>query len=76
MHMYDGTKNDLDADSITISIEALTINCVKQENINDNKISKIKLDIKELIKVVKDLLAAHIFQTIPKLKFYKTSKEC
>ncbi|CAG8534670.1 15448_t:CDS:2 [Dentiscutata heterogama] len=40
---------------ITASLEALTINRVKQEPNNDSKIDKIESDIKKLMKVVKEL---------------------
>ncbi|CAG8524946.1 25019_t:CDS:1 [Dentiscutata erythropus] len=52
--------NDADIDSITTMIEALTINWVKQESINDSKIEKIETDIKELMKVVKELISNNL----------------
>ncbi|CAG8537537.1 6112_t:CDS:1, partial [Scutellospora calospora] len=48
-------SSDPDVDGITATLEALTLNRVKQENNNDSKIDKIESDIKELMKVVKEL---------------------
>ncbi|CAG8548280.1 10017_t:CDS:2 [Dentiscutata erythropus] len=42
-------------DNITASLEALTVNCVKQENINNDKINRIESDVKELIKITSNL---------------------
>ncbi|CAG8545291.1 907_t:CDS:2, partial [Dentiscutata heterogama] len=48
-------SSETDIDGITASLKALTINRVKQEPNNDSKIDKIESDIKELMKVVKEL---------------------
>ncbi|CAG8718320.1 14229_t:CDS:1, partial [Cetraspora pellucida] len=45
----------LDIDNLTATLKTLTINQIKQESSNDNKINKIKSYIRELIKVVKEL---------------------
>ncbi|CAG8769432.1 9623_t:CDS:1, partial [Racocetra fulgida] len=47
--------NESDIDSITTALEALTINRVKQETDNGTKIDKIESDIKELVKVIREL---------------------
>src|SRR6185312_7030522 len=48
-------SSETDVDDITASLEALTINWVKQKPNNNSKIDKIESDIKELMKVVKEL---------------------
>ncbi|CAG8505849.1 3993_t:CDS:2 [Dentiscutata erythropus] len=47
--------NDAEVDGITAIMKAPTVNRVKQESISNSKIEKIEMDIKELMKVVKEL---------------------
>ncbi|CAG8651923.1 4302_t:CDS:2, partial [Dentiscutata heterogama] len=42
------------------TLEVFTLDRVKQENISDSKINKIKMDIKELIKAVKELTSNNL----------------